>query len=119
MKAPCIEQVQRTVATLREEGWLEIDCYEIAAREWESRYIERKDISSAVDNIREIKKRRMTGAKKEPNTTGRIKEGQAGLEWTEVAKAEIEIKSHTSYLCFAIKHKPDIVAHQDAEIVES
>lgn len=96
------------MSTLRDDGWLEIDCYEIAAREWESRYIERKDISSVVEKLRDIKKRRTEGTKKEPVVHTRIKEGQAGMDWTEVAKSENEIKSHTSFLCFAIKHKIDL-----------
>lgn len=90
---------------LRAEGWLEIDCFEIAGREWESRYMERKEISESIQNLRDIKHRRVTGTRKQPVPTTRIKEGQAGLNWIEVAKSQSEIKSHTSFLLFAIKHK--------------
>lgn len=95
---------------MREDGWLEIDCYEIAGREWESRYIERKDISEIVANIKAIKKRRIMGGKKAPANNGRIKEGSEGHEWTEIAKGQSEIKSHTSFLCFAIKHESQVTA---------
>lgn len=33
--SPCIEQVQRTIAVLRQKGWLEIECVELAARRLE------------------------------------------------------------------------------------
>lgn len=46
----------------------------------------------------------MIGTKKQPAQNGRIREGQDGIDWTEVAKSEAEVKSHTSFLCFAIKH---------------
>lgn len=94
---------------MREDGWLEIDCYEIAGREWESRYIERKDVSEIVANIKAIKKRRIMGGKKTPAGNGRIKEGSEGHEWTEIAKGQSEIKSHTSFLVFAIKHEVQVV----------
>lgn len=90
---------------LRDEGWLEIDCYEIAGREWEARYIERHDISEAVQNLKDIKMRRITGKGKTPAPQTKIKEGAEGMAWNEVARPQTEIKSHTSFLCFAIKHR--------------
>lgn len=101
--------MQRTVATLRLEGWLEIECFEIACRDWESRYIQRKDISEALDKLRTIKRRRVEMVPKDPPRNNRIVEGQAGYTWTEIGKGSSEIKSHTSFLVFAIKHRPFFV----------
>ena len=67
--------------------------------------MERKDISEVVHRLREIKRRRLAGERREVASTQRIKEGQEGMNWTEVAKAENEVKSHTSFLCFAVKYK--------------
>lgn len=113
--SPCIEQVQKTVEYLRKLGWLEITCFEIAGREWESRYIERKDISAAVERIVEVRRRRLAGERKEDKSMNggnrKVREGELGrgIDWLEVGKSESEVKSHTSFLVFAIKFTDDTV----------
>ena len=100
--APCIEQVQKTVGTLREHAWQEIECFELATREWESRYMERKDIKEAVGRLQGMKRRRVEGQPK-PEAPKRLKEGQEGADWDEVARPETQVKGHTSFLVFALK----------------
>lgn len=52
-----------------------------------------------------MKRKRADGTPREPRGDRRIKEGQAGYAWTEVARGTTEVKSHTSFLVFAIKHR--------------
>ena len=93
---------------MRAEGWIELECFEIAARDWESRYTQRKDINDVVDKLRTIKRRRADKVPKDPPRDNRIKEGQEGYEWIEVAKSSAEVKSHTSFLVFANKHSDGV-----------
>ena len=142
--SPCIEQVQRTVTTLRQLGWVEIEMVEIAARRIEVRR-ERvglqeeglmgvnsfpTTVDEAVARLREIegrsrlyhdesaqdeengdtailgcsppvvsspsKQQRLDSIKHALNTRKIYKEGRL------VHRAEGELKTHTSYLVFAV-----------------
>ena len=140
--SPCIEQVQRTVSTLQQLGWLEIEMVEIAAKRIEVRR-ERvglqeeglrgvnaspASVDEAVARLRGIEARARTfhtESKGEdtdmatetgtsiPNTfvskqqrLAGIRDAQAGRkifkEGRLVHRSEPELKTHTSYLVFAI-----------------
>ena len=140
--SPCIEQVQRTVSTLQQLGWLEIEMVEIAARRIEVRR-ERvglqeeglrgvnsspASVDEAVARLRGIEARARTfhaESKGEdtdmatetgtstPNTyiskqqrLADIRDAQAGRktfkEGRLTHRSEPELKTHTSYLVFAI-----------------
>lgn len=140
--SPCIEQVQRTISTLRHLGWLSIQMVEIAARRIETRR-ERiglgeeglrgvnaspASVEEAVTRLREVEGRskgfygggegetlRRTGdvgtgvvgvAVSKQQRLERIRAGLAGRKvWKEgrlVGRAEPELKTHTSYLVFAV-----------------
>lgn len=133
--SPCIEQVQRTIATLRQLGWLDIEMVEIAARRIEVRR-ERvglqeeglrgvnaspATVDEAVAKLREVegrtkafhneclqevagsseiapasKQQRLESIRHELKSRKLYKEGRL------CHRAEPELKTHTSYLVFAI-----------------
>lgn len=129
--SPCIEQVMRTISTLRFLGWLEIEMVEIAAKRVEVRR-ERvglqeeglrgvndspADVDEALTRLREVegrtrvfhdastnpdaplqisKQQRLENIKAAQETRKLFKEGRL------VHKDEPELKTHTSYLVFAI-----------------
>lgn len=137
--SPCIEQVQRTITTLRQMGWLEIEMVEVAAKRIEVRR-ERvglqeeglrgvnaspASVEEAVTRLREIEGRSKTFHNErcqdhmEPEEAGftaahiskqqRLENIRGALESRKlykegrlVHKAEPDLKTHTSYLVFAI-----------------
>ncbi len=136
--SPCIEQVQRTITTLRQLGWLEIEMVEIAAKRIEVRR-ERvglqeeglrgvndspASVDEAVARLREVEGRSRVfheeSALEEkggsPATVGaqlskqqRLENIRNALEGRKlykegrlVHKPEPELKTHTSYLVFAV-----------------
>lgn len=128
--SPCIEQVDKTVRALEQEGWVDIEMVEVAGRRWEARKeMVRKldDVILRLKSIQDIKNQGIELAKVRNLKSGdkrtiddvesesssgskgynpfgrgiRIREGDEQFEWTEVTKIEPEIKTHTSYLTFA------------------
>ena len=136
--SPCIEQVQRTITTLRQLCWLEIEMVEIAAKRIEVRR-ERvglqeeglrgvndspASVDEAVARLREVEGRSrvfheesaLEGKGGSPATAGaqvskqqRLENIRNALEGRKlykegrlVHKPEPELKTHTSYLVFAI-----------------
>ncbi|SLM33525.1 trna methyltransferase subunit protein [Lasallia pustulata] len=141
--SPCIEQVQRTISTLRHLGWHSISTDEISAKRLETRR-ERiglqeeglrgvnpsaATVDEAVTRLREVEGRTkgfyaddgaagvtgggatgpaagaMSGLSKQQRLE-KIREGLAERKvWKEgrlVCRAELELKTHTSYLVFAV-----------------
>ncbi|CAK9437550.1 uncharacterized protein LODBEIA_P19280 [Lodderomyces beijingensis] len=122
--SPCIEQVAKTITALQENGWTSIEMVEVAGKRWEARKEMKRNVSDAINRIKDIQQRKKHGiesmkagtvpqklAKVEDNgflsakKSARVKEGDEKFEWTNVTKTEPEIKSHTSYLTFAYKLK--------------
>ncbi|KAI5957316.1 TRM61 [Candida jiufengensis] len=118
--SPCIEQVDKTVKALEENGWTNIEMVEVAAKRWEARKEMKRDVSDAINRIKDIQQRKKIGVEsmkngeppkklsktnengfKSSRKSAKVKEGEEGYEWLEVTKSENEIKSHTSYLTFA------------------
>ena len=136
--SPCIEQVQRTITTLRQLGWLEIEMVEIAAKRIEVRR-ERvglqeeglrgvndspASVDEAIARLREVEGRSrvfheesaLEGKGANPATAGaqvskqqRLENIRNALEGRKlykegrlVHKPEPELKTHTSYLVFAV-----------------
>ena len=135
--SPCIEQVQRTITTLRNLGWTEIEMIEIAAHRVEVRR-ERvglaeeglrgvndspASVDEAVSRLKEVEGRSRIyhneDSEREQQTTAldpaqvskqqRLENIRNALEGRQlykegrlVHKAEPELKTHTSYLVFAI-----------------
>lgn len=142
--SPCIEQVQRTVTTIREFGWLEIEMVEIAAKRIEVRR-ERvglqeeglrgvndspDSVDEALTRLREVEGRTRIFHEESAQATGtsddtvmaspasfvpqiskpqrlqNIRDAQENRklykEGRLIHKAEPELKTHTSYLVFAI-----------------
>lgn len=157
--SPCIEQVTRTVETLKREGWQHIEMVEVSAKKWEGHKEMIRSVDDAMERLRDVKRRRLVGLQKRndrieqekagikqeadaadtemttPTTTTpeataeadtaakptqniktkgynpwgkglRIKEGAEGYEWRNVSRVETEVKSHTSYLTFAVLPPP-------------
>lgn len=134
--SPCMEQVVKTVQVLKKEGFQRIEMVEVSSKKWEGRQLMVKDISHAMERLRDVKKRRVEGlakrkeriklekqgiaTEKRPaddsddsehfgikgyNPWGRglrIKEGDERFDWRAVSRMETEIKTHTSYLTFAV-----------------
>jgi tRNA (adenine57-N1/adenine58-N1)-methyltransferase len=140
--SPCIEQVQRTITTLRQLGWLEIEMVEIAAKRIEVRR-ERvglqeeglrgvndspASVDEALTRLREVERRSeifheessqdgkgdgMEGTRAtrdaQVSKQQRLENIKNALEGRKlykegrlVHKPEPELKTHTSYLVFAI-----------------
>jgi len=119
--SPCIEQVAKTVTALEENGWTNVEMVEIAAKRWKARKEMKRDVSNAINRIKDIQVRKQYGIEsrragqppqklaksddsfKSVRKSAKVKEGEDGYEWLEVTKTESEIKSHTSYLTFAYR----------------
>lgn len=137
--SPCIEQVQRTISTLRQMGWLEIEMVEVAAKRIEVRR-ERvglqeeglrgvtaspASVDEAVARLREIEGRSkifhnersqdpvepeaavsstglISKQQRLENIRGALESRKLYKEGRLVHKAEPDLKTHTSYLVFAI-----------------
>ena len=138
--SPCIEQVQRTVTTMRQLGWINIEMVEIAAQRIDVR---RERVGLQEEGLRGVhataasvdealaRLRQLEGVKRESleaisradhpeeHEDSAIEvNGDAGVEvnssknasidrkiykeGTLIHRAEPEIKTHTSYLVFAI-----------------
>lgn len=135
--SPCIEQVQRTITTLRSLGWTEIEMVEIAAHRIEVR---RERVGLAEEGLRGVndspasvdeaigRLREVEGRSRLFHNEGNDGEEQAGApgpaqvskqqrlgsirnalegrklykEGRLIHKAEPELKTHTSYLVFAV-----------------
>ena len=128
--SPCIEQVQRTVSALRQHGWIEIEMVEMQHKRIEVRReytgIEYEgmrgvnatavNVEQAVSRLREVERRARdfhTGTDEQPNgsvhernplPTGKVLSPQKALfsQGTLIHRSEPELKTHTSYLVFAI-----------------
>ena len=119
--SPCFEQVVKTVETLQDEGWLDIELTEVQGRLFESHKAMKREVDDAVKRLQFVKEKQREGlelikAGKHPrkeaekdygfNPFGkgkRIIEGEDGYEWMNVSRLEHEVKTHTSYLLFAKK----------------
>lgn len=127
--SPCIEQVQKTVSVMRQLGWVDIEMVEIAARRFEIRRervgIEAaqrgvlaapSSVSEAVARLLEVEgtfktfhengKAEEKEVKSNPNSKQaimeRLVEKKVYKEGKLAHRTEPEIKTHTSYLVFAI-----------------
>ncbi|GKT58370.1 tRNA methyltransferase complex GCD14 subunit [Colletotrichum tofieldiae] len=138
--SPCIEQVQKTINTMRTMGWVDIDMVEISHKKFNvirdragygqpERGIPpiARDVNEAVGKLREIERRtREYHNTADPNSAedspaagnamdvdptaeatngSREDDPDAGKPWLQgrvIHRAEPELKTHTSYLVFAV-----------------
>ncbi|RDA90213.1 hypothetical protein CP533_1073 [Ophiocordyceps camponoti-saundersi (nom. inval.)] len=125
--SPCIEQVTRTVAELRTLGWTDIDMVEIVHKRLnvmrdrvgvnvpgEKGYNPTAaDVDEAVAKLKEDLKRTQEFHKAQHSNGGSLIKGSAKvttngnekpafMQGGIVHRAEAELKTHTSYLVFAI-----------------
>jgi tRNA (adenine57-N1/adenine58-N1)-methyltransferase len=128
--SPCIEQAQRTVSALRQHGWIEIEMVEMqhkrieVKREYTGLQYEgirgvnaiAADVDQAVSRLRDIERRardfhngtddKLNGAMHRRDTVpaGKQQEAQKALfnQGTLIHRSEPELKTHTSYLVFAV-----------------
>ena len=143
--SPCLEQVQRTVTTMRQLGWIEIEMVEIAAKRIDVRreriglqeeglrgvHATAASVDEAMARLRQLEgvRREVPEAASQADFIGengdvatdvrREFDGDANIEddssskatpsdrkiykeGTLIHRAEPEIKTHTSYLVFAI-----------------
>ncbi|KAF6803467.1 tRNA (adenine(58)-N(1))-methyltransferase catalytic subunit trm61 [Colletotrichum sojae] len=136
--SPCIEQVQKTIETMRTLGWVDIDMIDISHKKFnvvrDRAGLGRpekgipptaRDVSEAVGKLREIEKRTreyhnsvaadsmdvdQAAAAAAANANGgdrSSEEDAAGdikpwLQGRVIHRAEPELKTHTSYLVFAV-----------------
>lgn len=130
--SPCIEQVQRTVSVMRQLGWVDISMVEVAAKRFEirrerigidngaqrglqttpasvdealQRLIEVEGtFKSFHENGEKIESKR--GKETNPNSKAKIIESlvekKVYKEGKLVHRTEPEVKTHTSYLVFAV-----------------
>ncbi len=138
--SPCIEQVTRTMSTMRRLGWVDLEMVEIAhrrfhtARErlgtnasYRSVNVSAKDVEEAVMKLAEIEEKSRGHRAKESGLkdsetdmgineemeesamddvqNGPVAEADPVPEWRDgqlVIRGDPEIKTHTSYLVFAV-----------------
>ncbi|CZS97824.1 hypothetical protein WAI453_008850 [Rhynchosporium graminicola] len=130
--SPCIEQVQRTVSVMRQLGWVDIEMVEMSQRRFEIRrerigmdsgaqrglVCTPASVDEAVARLREVegtfKTFHETGEKFEsakkahinPNSRERLMqsliEKKIYKEGNLIHRTEPDVKTHTSYLVFAI-----------------
>ena len=129
--SPCIEQVQRTVSTMRKLGWVDISMVEVAAKRLEVRR-ERigidngaqrglqttpASVDEALQRLKEVEgtfknfhengeKMESKKGRENPNSKQKILESlvenKVYKEGKLVHRTEQEVKTHTSYLVFAV-----------------
>ncbi|KAL2076202.1 hypothetical protein VTL71DRAFT_1145 [Oculimacula yallundae] len=130
--SPCIEQVQRTVSVMRQLGWVDIEMVEMAQRRFEIRrerigmdngaqrglQLTPASVDEAVNRLREVegtfKTFHSNGEKAEgvktahinPNSREKLLESliekKMYKEGNLIHRTEPDVKTHTSYLVFAI-----------------
>lgn len=112
--SPCIEQVTRTVSVLRKLGWVEIEMHELQHRRLEVRRNNRRgyedgagprSVAEAVQRLKWVGEYRST--KKEKDALQAAWRGDGDGDGPKrdgpiVTRVEPEIKTHTSYLVFAV-----------------
>lgn len=59
--SPCIEQVDKTIEALEENGWTSIEMVEIAGRRWEARKEMVRDLKDVVARLKDIQGRKSQG----------------------------------------------------------
>ncbi|CAG8575013.1 9977_t:CDS:2 [Funneliformis caledonium] len=104
--SPCIEQVQRTCASLNENGFVEIKMYECLMREHEIKTIPIYTVTDAVNKIKlqQDKKRKRKEDRDEQdnaNADSQVSKSKQDPPNLYVSKTPNEVKGHTSYLTFA------------------
>lgn len=137
--SPCIEQVQKTVSTMRRQGWLEVEMAEINHKRIDVRreYTGLKydgmrggvnafaaTVEEAVANIQEIEEKAIAHRERAGQRRGgaggqrETNKQQNALQvyWDEgrtVHRSEPDLKTHTSYLVFAVL--PRVWTDEDEE----
>ncbi|KAF7880299.1 uncharacterized protein EAF02_007145 [Botrytis sinoallii] len=128
--SPCIEQVQRTISVMRQLGWVDIEMVELSAKRFEIRRerigidngVQRglqttpANVEEAVSRLLEVEIGHQTFYKKgdapdkmprqNPNTRETLikslVDGKIYKEGKLIHKTEPEVRTHTSYLVFAV-----------------
>ena len=125
--SPCIEQVQKTVSTMRRLGWLDIEMVEIQHKRIEVKreYTGLKyegmrgvnpvaaTVDEALDRLRQVEANAQAhqqdarNRSKSKNNAQQSNSSQSAVQkhWDEgrlIHRAEPELKTHTSYLVFAV-----------------
>lgn len=128
--SPCIEQVQRTISVMRQLGWVDIEMVELSAKRFEIRRerigidngVQRglqntpASVEEAVSRLLEVETGHQSFHKKgdtpekmprhNPNTRATLMkslvEGKIYKDGKLIHKPEPEVRTHTSYLVFAV-----------------
>lgn len=128
--SPCIEQVQRTISVMRQLGWIDIEMVELSAKRFEIRRerigidngVQRglqttpANVEEAVSRLMEVETGHQSFHKKgdapdkmprqNPNTRETLikslVEGKIYKEGKLIHRTEPEVRTHTSYLVFAV-----------------
>lgn len=59
--SPCIEQVEKTIEALQQNGWINIELVEVAGRKWEARKDMVRDVNDVIARLKDIHSRRSQG----------------------------------------------------------
>ena len=59
--SPCIEQVEKTITALQDEGWTSIEMVEVAGRRWEARKDMVRSLDDVVGRLKDIQSRKNWG----------------------------------------------------------
>lgn len=103
--SPCIEQVDKTIEALEENGWTSIELVEIAGRRWEARKEMVRDLHDVVKRLKDIQGRKTLGiesrrmAELQNDTKTNSQEAESPKNETSQAKRSIaQVDSEASEL---------------------
>jgi tRNA (adenine57-N1/adenine58-N1)-methyltransferase len=85
--SPCIEQVDKTVKALEENGWTQIEMVEVAGKRWEARKDMVRDIKDVIGRLKDVQWRKSQGIESRRNA--RVQCGEKhGLESPEAEQPQ-------------------------------
>ena len=91
--SPCIEQVDKTIEALENQGWSSIEMVEIQGRQYESRRQMVRSVEDAMQRCRDIKRRKIEGIEKKKRFIEQDRLNQAGKDATPRKREPLTEKS--------------------------
>ncbi|CAG99723.1 tRNA 1-methyladenosine methyltransferase subunit GCD14 [Kluyveromyces lactis] len=84
--SPCIEQVDKTLEALEEEGWQDVQTVEIQGRQYEARRQMVRRLDDAIERLRDVKRRKHEGVEKRQKNVEQTSNNGSSVEATESDK---------------------------------
>lgn len=91
--SPCIEQVDKTIEALEQNGWTDIEMVEIAGRRWEARKEMVRDVQDAIKRLKQIQGRKSQGIEGRRQVKMEESESSEALEAVKRPASELDAES--------------------------